>query len=69
MADDQLKRVSLAYSKDKEEFKERKDMQRKFNKKLKNVSMFESSSLSKLKKNYMNTMVKKKQMHDRLAYI
>jgi len=44
-------------------------MQRKFNKKLKNVSMFEDSSLNKLKRNYINTMVRKKQMHDRLTYI
>lgn len=69
VADDQLKRVSLAYSKDKEEIKERKDMQRKFNKKLKNASMFENSSLNNLKKNYMNTMVRKNRMHDRLAHI
>jgi hypothetical protein len=40
VADDQLKRVSMAFVKDKEELKIRGDMQKKFNKKLKNVTMF-----------------------------
>lgn len=35
-------------------------MQKKFNKKLKNVSMFEDTTLHRLKKNYLDTMVKKK---------
>ena len=35
-------------------------MQNKFNKKLKNVSMFEDNTLNRLKKNYLDTMVKKK---------
>lgn len=52
VADDQLKRVTLAYIKDKEEIKLRNEMQKKFSKKLKNVSSYECSSLGRLKKNY-----------------
>ena len=44
-------------------------MQRKFNKKLKNVSSFEDSTLSRFKKHYLDSMVKKKCIHDRLNYI
>lgn len=69
VADDQFKRVSMAYSKDKDQIKIRGQMQKKFNNKLKNVSMFENTTLSRLKKNYISTMVKKRQIHDRLTYI
>ena len=69
VADDQLKRVSLAFGKDKDELKLRGDMQKKFTKKLKNVSMYEDSTLKRLKKSYVDTMVKKKEIHDRLNYI
>ncbi len=44
-------------------------MQRNFNKKLKNVSMFEDSTLNRLKKGYIDSMVRKKVIHDRLTYI
>ncbi len=60
VADDQFKRVALASFKDKDEFKTRNDMQRKFTKKLKNVSTFEDSNLKRLKQNYIDTMVKKR---------
>jgi hypothetical protein len=40
VAEDQLKRVTLAYIKDKEEIKLRNEMQKKFSKKLKNVSCY-----------------------------
>lgn len=69
VADDQLKRVSLAFGKDKDELKLRGDMQKKFTKKLKNVSMYEDSTLKRFKKSYVDTMVKKKEIHDRLNYI
>ena len=59
----------MVFVKDKDELKIRGDMQKKFNKKLKNVSMFENSTLHRFKKNYIDTMVKKKKIHDRLAYI
>jgi hypothetical protein len=41
VAEDQLKRVTMALCKDKEEIKLRNDMQKKFSKKLKNVSGYE----------------------------
>jgi hypothetical protein len=44
-------------------------MQKKFDKKLKNVSMFEGTTLSRLKRNYISSMVKKKAIHDKLNYI
>lgn len=59
----------MAFVKDKDELKIRGDMQKKFNKKIKNVSMFENSTLNRFKKNYIDTMLKKKKIHDRLAYI
>jgi protein associated with RNAse G/E len=59
VAEDQLKRVTLAFIKDKEEIKLRNDMQKKFSKKLKNVSNYENSSLAKLKKNYAEIAIKK----------
>jgi hypothetical protein len=46
---DQLKRVTMAFTKDKEEIKIRNEMQKKFSKKLKNISNYESSSLNRLK--------------------
>jgi hypothetical protein len=44
-------------------------MQKRFTKKLKNVSMFEDSTLKRLKTTYIDTMSKKRQIHDRLNYI
>jgi len=69
VADDQLKRVSLAFGKDKEEIKIRSDMQRKFHSKLKNISIFEDMSLSRLKRNYVEQMQKKQDIYERLSGI
>ena len=66
VADDQLKRVTLAYIKDKEEIKLRNEMQKKFSKKLKNVSSYESSSLGRLKKNYAEGVMKKQEIYEKL---
>lgn len=63
VADDQLKRVTLAYIKDKEEIKLRNEMQKKFSKKLKNVSSYESSSLGRLKRNYAEGVMKKQEIY------
>ena len=41
----------------------------KFNKKIKNATVHEESSLKRLKKTYLETMVKKKEIHDRLTEI
>ncbi len=60
VADDQFKKVELASFKDKDEFKTRNYMQRKFTKKLKNVSIFEDLNLKRLKQNYIDDMVKKR---------
>ena len=49
MALDQLKRVTMAFAKDKEEVKIRNEMQKKFGKKLKNISNYESTSLTRSK--------------------
>lgn len=67
VADDQLKRVTLAYIKDKEEIKLRNEMQKKFSKKLKNVSSYESSSLGRLKKNYAEGVMKKQEIFEKLV--
>ena len=40
VADDQLKRVSQAFGKDKDELRIRGDMQKRFTKKIKNVTMY-----------------------------
>lgn len=44
-------------------------MQKKFTKKIKNVSMFESSALAKFKKTYVFSILKKKEINNRLNYI
>jgi len=44
-------------------------MQKKFNKKLNNVSMYEDTTLLKYKRNYLDSMIKKKDIFDRLNYI
>lgn len=67
VADDQLKRVTLAHIKDKEEIKLRNEMQKKFSKKLKNVSSYESSSLGRLKRNYADGVVKKQEIFEKLV--
>lgn len=59
VAEDQLKRVTLAYVKDKEEIKLRNEMQKKFSKKLKNVNSCEKNSLTRLKTSFAETMLKK----------
>lgn len=69
VADDQYKRVSMAFIKDKQEIKLRSEMQKKFNKKLNNVSMYEDNTLVKCKKNYLDSMIKKKEIFDKLNYI
>jgi len=46
---DQLKRVTMAFAKEKEEVKIRNEMQKKFGKKLKNISNYESTSLTRSK--------------------
>ena len=67
VADDQLKRVTLVHIKDKEEIKLRNEMQKKFSKKLKNVSSYESSSLGRLKRNYAEGVVKKQEIFEKLV--
>ena len=69
VADDQFKRMSMAFFKDKDELKLRGDMQRKFTKKLKNLTMYEDNTLKRLKKTYLDAMVKKRQINDRLNEI
>lgn len=44
-------------------------MQKSFNSKLQNVSLFEDSSLASLKKKYLTTMIRKKQIHSKLNFI
>lgn len=41
-------------------------MQKRFTKKLKNLTMYEDTTLKRLKKTYLDTMVKKRQINDRL---
>ena len=60
MVDDQLKRVNMAYGKDKDEIKLRNEMQKKFHFKMKNLSIFEDINLKKMKKNYIELMQRKK---------
>ena len=67
VADDQLKRVTLVHIKDKEEIKLRNEMQKKFSKKLKNVSSYESSSLGRLKRNYAEGVLKKQEIFEKLV--
>jgi hypothetical protein len=50
----------MAFSKDKDELKTRADMQKRFKKNLKNVSIFENSALKKFRNNYVEMMMKKK---------
>ena len=44
-------------------------MQKSFNSKLQNVSLFEDSSLASLKKKYLTAMVRKKEIHNKLNFI
>lgn len=60
IADDQLQKVAMAFKKDKDEFKIRAGMQKRFNGNLRNLSFFEKSSLKKLKSDSVDMMVKKK---------
>ena len=59
----------MAYLKDKDEYKQRNQMQKKFSKKLENVSIYEENTLGRLKKGYIHSMIKKKEIHDRLNNI
>ena len=67
VAEDQLKRVSLALAKDREEIKIRNEMQKKFSKKLKNVSSYEHTSLARMKKQYAQNVVRKQDIFERLV--
>ena len=44
-------------------------MQKSFNSKLQNVSLFEDSSLAGLKKKYLTAMVRKKEIYNKLNLI
>ena len=61
VADDQFKRVSTAYTRDREELKIISTMQKGFQQKLRNIEKFEDMSLNKMKNNYIDSVMKKQQ--------
>lgn len=63
---DQLKRVSMALSKDKEEIKLRNEMQKKFGKKLKNISNYESTSLIRSKELHVDAHLRRNDVYRKL---
>lgn len=68
VAEDQLKRVSLAYCKDREELKIRNEMQKKFGKKIKNISNYELSSLRRSKEYYIENQLRKNEVYNKLYW-
>lgn len=66
VAEDQLKRVALALAKDREEIKITNEMQKKFKKKLKNVSAYESGGLSRTKCTYIEEQLRKEEAYKKL---
>lgn len=44
-------------------------MQKKFNKKLKNMEQIEDSSLARMKKHYVDNVLRRKEIFDKLNYI
>lgn len=66
VADDQFEKVSSAFCKDKDEFKIKAEMQKRFKRNLKNISMFENSALKRFRNNYIELIMKKKQINERL---
>ena len=69
VSENQLKRVSMALSKDWEEVEQRQDMQKKFHHKLKVIESVERKNLKKIKSSYIQGMKRKKQIHDKLGQI
>jgi hypothetical protein len=67
VAEDQLKRVGLAFAKDKEEVKLRNEMQRVFSKRLRGANVYEQASLARLRAHHVNDLQKQEQVFHRLA--
>ena len=60
VASNQLKRMQMALSKDKNEIRTRYDMQKDFHQKMKSMQSVEAGNLKRLKSNYVQTMKRKK---------
>ena len=60
VATDQLKRVVLALTKDKDEIRLRHEMQRNFHVKLRGMENMEANNVKRLKLNYVESMKRKK---------
>lgn len=60
VASNQLKRMQMALSKDKNEIRTRYDMQKDFHQKMKNMQSVETGNLKRLKSNYVQTIKRKK---------
>lgn len=60
VATDQLKRVLLALSKDKDEIRLRYEMQKNFHTKMRSIQNIEIGNVRRLKSNYIESMKRKK---------